>query len=470
MSEEVSVSGTSPVVEKETETISLRQQSPRIVETIIQALLFICGAISIVTTIGIVIVLGKEAWLFFSPAETKLQMVASPATDTNEAQEALGSFALLMDVHYPSRAEHGDRQVYTLQYKNQSDQEATGVRANVRLPEHVTYLPERSTEGWNVNMEGTNATYSIGNLAAGESGTLKLVASVTATKEDLRDGSELRAAFTIQGTAADGTSVKRIGNAVTGIGIPTIGEFLTTTTWQPHLIQFGIWPLLNSTLVTTLVAMLVALPLGLAAAIYLSEYASARARGILKPILEILAGVPTVVYGYFAITFMTPLLRTILGQDTVQIYNMASAGLVMGIMILPMVSSMSEDALSAVPRALRQGAYGLGATRLETALKVVVPGALSGIIAAFIIGISRAVGETMIVAIAAGAKPNFTFNPFEAAETMTGHIARISGGDLSYNSIDYNSIFVIGLALFVMTLTLNIISGYIVRRFREVYE
>jgi phosphate transport system permease protein len=216
--------------------------------------------------------------------------------------------------------------------------------------------------------------------------------------------------------------------------------------------------------------MLVALPLGLAAAIYLSEYASARARGILKPILEILAGVPTVVYGYFAITFMTPLLRTILGQDTVQIYNMASAGLVMGIMILPMVSSMSEDALSAVPRALRQGAYGLGATRLETALKVVVPGALSGIIAAFIIGISRAVGETMIVAIAAGAKPNFTFNPFEAAETMTGHIARISGGDLSYNSIDYNSIFVIGLALFVMTLTLNIISGYIVRRFREVYE
>lgn len=470
MSEEVSVSGTTPVVEKETETISLRQKNPRIVETIIQSLLFICGAISIVTTLGIVIVLGKEAWLFFSPAETKLQMVASQATETNDPQSALGSFALLMDVHYPSRVEHGDTKVYTVRYKNQSDQNASEIQVDIGIPEHVTYIPEQSTNGWNVNMEGTKAIYSIGNLAAGESGTLKLAVSVTSAKEDLRDGSELRAAFTIQGTAADGTSVKRMGNAVTGIGIPTLGEFLTTTTWQPHLVQFGIWPLLNSTLLTTFVAMLVALPLGLSAAIYLSEYASARARGILKPILEILAGVPTVVYGYFAITFMTPLLRAIFGQDTVQIYNTASAGLVMGIMILPMVSSMSEDALSAVPRALRQGAYGLGATRLETALKVVVPGALSGIIAAFIIGISRAVGETMIVAIAAGAKPNFTFNPFEAAETMTGHIARISGGDLSYNSIDYNSIFVIGLTLFIMTLTLNIISGYIVRRFREVYE
>lgn len=470
MSEEVSVSGTSPVMEREAETISLRQKSPRIIETIIQALLFICGAISIVTTLGIVIVLGKEAWLFFSPAEAKLQMVASQGTETNDPQLALGSFALLMDVHYPSRAEHGDTQVYTLRYQNQSDEEASKVQVDIRIPEHTTYLPEQSTNGWNVNMEGTKAIYSIGNLAAGASGVVKLAVSVTSAKENLRDGSELKAAFTIQGTAADGTSVQRMGDAVTGIGIPTIGEFLTTTTWQPHLIQFGIWPLLNSTLLTTFVAMLVALPLGLSAAIYLSEYASAGARGILKPILEILAGVPTVVYGYFAITFMTPLLRTIFGQDTVQIYNTASAGLVMGIMILPMVSSMSEDALSAVPRVLRQGAYGLGATRLETALKVVVPSALSGIIAAFIIGISRAVGETMIVAIAAGAKPNFTFNPFEAAETMTGHIARISGGDLSYNSIDYNSIFVIGLTLFIMTLTLNIISGYIVRRFREVYE
>jgi phosphate transport system permease protein len=250
----------------------------------------------------------------------------------------------------------------------------------------------------------------------------------------------------------------------------SLGEFFTSTEWQPHIQNFGIWPLLSSTLITSTIAMVVAIPLGLSAAIYLSEYASVRVRSILKPILEVLAGIPTVVYGYFAISFMTPVLRSIFGQGTVNIYNMASAGIVMGIMILPIISSMSEDALSAVPMSLRQGAYGLGATKLETAIKVVVPAALSGIIAAFIVGISRAIGETMIVAIAAGAGPNFTFNPFESAETMTGHIARISGGDLSYNSIDYNSIFAIGLTLFVMTLTLNIISTRIVRHFREVYE
>jgi phosphate transport system permease protein len=163
-------------------------------------------------------------------------------------------------------------------------------------------------------------------------------------------------------------------------------------------------------------------------------------------------------------------LRSIFGQGVVQIYNTASAGLVMGILILPLISSMAEDALSAVPRALREAAYGLGATRLETAIKVVVPAAISGISAAVIVGISRAIGETMIVAVAAGAGPNFTFNPFESAETMTGHIVRISGGDISYDSIDYNSIFAIGLMLFFITLGLNIISQRIVRRFREVYE
>ncbi len=247
-------------------------------------------------------------------------------------------------------------------------------------------------------------------------------------------------------------------------------DFLTGTTWQPSIGEFGVLPLLNATLMTTLSAMLVALPLGLCAAIYLSEYASRRARSILKPVLEILAGVPTVVYGYFALTFMTPLLRTLFGSDNVQIYNTLSAGLVMGIMILPLICSMSEDALSAVPRSLREAAYGLGATRLETALKVVVPAALSGIIAAFIIGVSRAVGETMIVAVAAGSGPAFTFNPFASAETMTGYIARISGGDLAYDTPDYNSIFAIGLLLFLITLGLNILSRRLVARFREVYE
>jgi phosphate transport system permease protein len=167
---------------------------------------------------------------------------------------------------------------------------------------------------------------------------------------------------------------------------------------------------------------------------------------------------------------MTPILRDIFGQENVQIFNTASAGIVVGILILPLVSSMGEDALSAVPRSLREAAYGLGATKLETAMRVVLPGALSGVTAAFIVAISRAIGETMIVAIAAGAGPNFTFNPFASAETMTGHIVRISGGDLSYNSIDYNSLFAIGLLLFVLTLVLNIISRYVVNYFREEYE
>ncbi len=263
----------------------------------------------------------------------------------------------------------------------------------------------------------------------------------------------------------------------------TLVEFFTGSQWQPAIEQFGIAPLVLSTLVTSTIAMFVALPLGLASAIYLSEYASSRVRSILKPVLEILAGVPTVVYGYFALTFMTPLLRNIFGSDVVQIFNTASAGIVVGILIVPLVSSMSEDALHAVPDSLRQASYGLGATKLETAVRVVLPAALSGITAAFVVAISRAIGETMVVAIAAGAGPrNFEwsdvtqnysgtpFNPFTSAETMTGHIVRISGGDISYNSIDYNSIFAIGLMLFFITLLLNVFSRRIVERFREVYD
>ena len=183
----------------------------------------------------------------------------------------------------------------------------------------------------------------------------------------------------------------------------SIVEFFTNTTWQPAIGEFGIWPLVTATFMTSGIAMLVALPLGLATAIYLSEYASHRARSTLKPILEVLAGIPTVVYGYFALTFMTPLLRAVFGKDVVQIFNTASAGIVVGILIIPLVSSMSEDALHAVPNSLRQAAYGLGATKLETSLKVVLPAAFSGIAAAFVVAVSRAIGETMIVAIAAGA-------------------------------------------------------------------
>ena len=249
----------------------------------------------------------------------------------------------------------------------------------------------------------------------------------------------------------------------------TLGKFLGTTKWQPGIGQYGIWALVSATLVTSFVAIFISLPLGLAAAIYLSEYASFKSRSILKPILEVLAGIPTVVYGYFALLFVTPILKAIFG-DQHQVYNMLSAGIVMGIMILPLISSMSEDALSAVPRSLREAAYAMGATKVETSLQVVVPAALSGIGAALIVGISRAVGETMIVAVASGSGPNFSFNPLDAAETMTGHIARISGGDLSYNSIDYTSLFAIAMMLFLLTLVLNLISQWVVSRFRERYE
>jgi phosphate transport system permease protein len=249
----------------------------------------------------------------------------------------------------------------------------------------------------------------------------------------------------------------------------TLAKFFTDTKWAPQIGRFGVMELVVPTIIITLIAMAVSIPLGLGAAIYIAEYATQRTRGILKPILEILAGVPTVVYGYFALTFMTPLLQMIFGPQ-VKIYNMASAGIVVGILIIPTISSISEDAISAVPRSLREASYGLGATKLETVFKVLLPAALSGIVAAFILGFSRAVGETMIVLIASGAGPNLTTNPFDSAETMAGHIARISTGDLSFGSIDYNSVFAIGLTLFIMTLLLNFASTLVTRRFREIYQ
>ncbi|NWG15987.1 MAG: phosphate ABC transporter permease subunit PstC [Chloroflexi bacterium] len=251
---------------------------------------------------------------------------------------------------------------------------------------------------------------------------------------------------------------------------PTLLTYLTGTRWQPQTGDFGVLPLVESTFMTTFIAILTALPVGLAAAIYLSEYATQRVRAILNPILEILVGVPTVVFGFFALQFVTiGVLRPLFGVD---IYNTLSAGLVVGIMIVPTIASMSLDAMGSVPRGLREASYGLGATKLETIAKVVLPASLSGVVAAVILGISRAVGETMIVAIAAGAGPNWTFPPnfTVGAETMTGHIARISGGDLSYQSVDYSSIFSIGLTLFIITFLLTQVSTYITRRFREMYE
>jgi phosphate transport system permease protein len=246
--------------------------------------------------------------------------------------------------------------------------------------------------------------------------------------------------------------------------------FLTGKNWQPMIHQFGFLPLLNATFTTSIIAMLLGIPIGLFVAIYLAEYASDRMRGILKPVLEILAGIPTIVYGYFALTFMTPLLRSLFGQDVVEIYNTASAGLVIGILVLPLIATMAEDAISSVPKELRLAAYALGGTKIETTLKVVIPAALSGLSATFLLAFSRAIGETMVVALAAGAGPKLTANPFKAAETITGYIVRISGGDVSYNSVDYNSIFALGLVLFIITFILNLVSRKISTIFHQEYE
>jgi phosphate transport system permease protein len=372
------------------------RRKPRLGEGLVQTLLFLCGALSILITVGIVYELGKESLLFFTRQQWE------------ETGRGLAAPVAAADT------------TLTL--------EADGLRF------HASEFIRVGTE------------------------VLRVISA---------DGVIVQVERAQQGTRglahASGAEIE-LGRRV------TLAAFFGKTEWNPQIGKYGIWALVNATLMTSLMALAVALPLGLSVAIYLSEYASVKARRTLKPILEVLAGVPTVVYGFFALTFMTPLLRSIFGKDTVEIYNTASAGLVIGILILPLVSSMAEDALNAVPRSLREAAYGLGATKLETAVKIVVPAALSGIAAAFIVAAARAIGETMVVAIAAGAGSKFTFNPFQAAETMTGHIVRISGGDLSYNSLDYNSLFAIGLMLFAMTLGLNLLSQSIVRRFREVYE
>ncbi|HET9674183.1 MAG TPA: phosphate ABC transporter permease subunit PstC [Gaiellaceae bacterium] len=247
-------------------------------------------------------------------------------------------------------------------------------------------------------------------------------------------------------------------------------DFLTGKEWAPLFepALFGVLPLVVGTLSVTLWAILVAIPFGLGAAIYLSEYASPRMRKVLKPLLEILAGVPTIVYGYFALTFFTPLLQDI--GIKVDIFNALSAGLVMGVMILPTVASLAEDAMTAVPRDLRDGALALGSPNRVVATRIVVPAAISGIIAAFVLGISRAVGETMIAVVAAGQQPNLTFDPRQAVETMSAFIAATGAGDVPTGSLEYKTIFAVGATLFVMTLILNIISIRFVDRFREEYE
>jgi len=249
----------------------------------------------------------------------------------------------------------------------------------------------------------------------------------------------------------------------------SIWDFLTDTQWTPLFddAHYGILPLISGTLVSSAVALLVAIPLGTIIAIYLSEFAPFVVRETAKPFLEMLGGVPTVVYGYFALLFVTPLLQKIFPE--LPGFSLLSAGLVMGIMIIPYVSSLSEDAMRAVPMNLREGSYAMGATRFQTAIRVVMPAAFSGIAAAYILGISRAVGETMVVAVAAGMQPNLTWNPMEPAATITAYIVQVSLGDLPHGSIGYQTIFAAGLTLLLLTLTFNIIGHILRKRYREVY-
>jgi phosphate transport system permease protein len=261
-----------------------------------------------------------------------------------------------------------------------------------------------------------------------------------------------------------------VKEAVAFLQSVSVWSFLFGTKWTPLLEprSFGVLPLLGGTFLVVIGSALIGIPIGLASAVYLSEYASRRMRGMLKPILEILAGIPTVVYGYFALTFITPLIRSVL--PSTNIFNAASASIVVGIMVLPMVASMCDDALRAVPNSLREGAYAVGATHFEVSTHVVIPAALSGVVASFMLALARAVGETMAVTIAAGATPRLTLNPLESIQTMTAYIVQVSLGDTPVGTVEYQTIFAVGMLLFSITLLANIAAHRILRRFREVYE
>jgi phosphate transport system permease protein len=269
-----------------------------------------------------------------------------------------------------------------------------------------------------------------------------------------------------------GIVISLLGGTIEFFGEVPIIDYITQGEWSPLFSdpKFGVWPLINGTLLVTAIALLVAVPLGLGAAIYLSEYASRRVRKVIKPFLEVLAGIPTIVFGYFALTYFTPnILNDLLGMD-VGTFNALAAGIIMGFMVLPTIASVSEDAMSAVPMSLREGAFGLGASRLQVSMRIVFPAALSGIVAAIILGVSRAIGETMIVLVAGGQVPNTGIDPREAYETMTAFIAATGKGDVPTGSIGYKTIFAVGFTLFLMTLILNAISIRFVRKYRQIYE
>lgn len=449
-------------------------------EEAIRLLLLVCGIISVFTTIGIVFVLAGNTLNFFQSrafvfAKAPVAQAEPLATLSSAITDSQTSFAVAY------RAE--GTQVNNRQYLSVGDeimQVVSRTRSKVTvargqngttaqaIPAGTPIYPMREQQARPVEaMTADDITLTIPEGFE----------QVFAVNEEIRLGTEIMLVTAIDGnvlTVQRGYAGSLVAAHDTETTIAkaeyvTLGKVLTTTTWQPQTGQYGIWALVTATLLTSLIALVFAIPLGLGAAMYLSEYAKPSTRNTLKPILEILAGIPTVVYGFFALTFVTPTLKNLLFGSSLNSLNMLAAGLTIGVLITPLISSMCEDAISAVPRSLREASYGLGATKFETTIHVILPAAASGISAAIIVAMSRAVGETMIVLLASGAGPNFTFDLRQSAETMAGHIARISTGDIEYGSLDYTSIFAVGMTLFMMTFALNIISNQVSRRLRERY-
>ena len=449
-------------------------------EDIIRYVLLACGVISIFTTIGIVLVLAGNTIGFF---QSRAFVIAKAPIAEAEAKANL------------SGGISSSQTVLTIQYLGEATQFAN--QQYLKIGEETIRVTERTRTTLTVErgMDGTAAQahasgtqiYPMRDVQAKPAQpitesdiTVSLPESfghLFAPGEEIQIDTEVMMVVGVTGDTLEvergvaGTLINAHGtdHAIVKADYVTLGEFFTNTVWQPQTGEYGIWALLTATLLTSGIALIVAVPFGLGAAIYLSEYAQPRTRNFLKPILEILAGIPTVVYGFFALTFVTPALKNLLFGSSLGSLNMLSAGLTVGILITPMISSMCEDAISAVPRSLREASFGLGATKLETTIKVIIPAAVSGISAAIIVAMSRAVGETMIVLLASGAGPNFTFDLRQSAETMAGHIARISTGDIEYGSLDFTSIFAVGTMLFLTTLGLNMMSNVISRRLRERY-
>lgn len=416
--------------------------SKYLLERIVKWVLFLLASVSVLTTVGIVSVLLFEGVRFFTS-----DFYEQRPTERVATSEAEG-----LDGEIPSTLAPGivpkvevrattDSLIYVSWERPTVGQEPTGY--------DVSVLPSLNADLSDCASLGPDQTSCvITNAAPGRSHKV-----------------------TVAAVAGPG---KGVGLQTDSFSVPEKVKwhrFLTDTKWRTLLVprSYGIWPLLVGTTMIAVLAMVVAVPLGLLSAIFLSEYAHPRVRAITKPILEVLAGIPTVVYGFFALFFITPILRSF--SDDVGIFNALSAAIVMGVMIIPMVSSLSEDAMRAVPNALREGAYALGATKVEVATKVVLPAALSGIVAAIILAMSRAIGETMIVFIAAGQNDSLTFNPLDPVNTMTGFMATTNFSDNAIpGTAQFQALFAVGITLFIITLLMNLLSQFVVAKFREVYE